>query len=123
MAGHEVRFLNQIGSTDVLLAEAQVRGGHRTGLLGVINEVGLGVVAGFLADDLDRVLVGADCTVGTETEEHRLVDAFHRVLVAVINFQAAVGDVLFDADHELVLGVLDLEVVEHGLGHGRIELF
>ena len=112
MAGHEVGLLHQVGGTDVLLAETQVRGGHGAGLLGVVDEVGLGVVAGLFADDLDGVLVGADGAVGTEAEEHRLVDAFHRVLVGVVHLQAAVGNVFLDADHELVLRLGGLEVVE-----------
>src|SRR6185369_696039 len=90
--------------------------------LRVVHEVGLGVVAGLLADDLDGVLVGADCAVGTEPEEHGFVDAFHRVLIRVVDFQAAARDILFDADHELVFRFGSLQVVQDRLGHSRVEL-
>ena len=39
----------------------------------VVDEVALGVVVGLFADDLDRVLVGADGAIRTEAEE----DAAH----------------------------------------------
>ena len=66
MAGYEVGLicLDQIWGMDRLGAETQVRGGNRAGFLRVVNEVALSVVRGFLADDLDRVLVGSDGSVG-----------------------------------------------------------
>jgi hypothetical protein len=61
---------DQVGGADRLGAEAQVRGGHGAGLLGVVDEVALGVVFGvFGADDLDGVLVGAHGAVGAEAVE------------------------------------------------------
>ena len=40
-------------------------------LLGVVDEVALHVKVGLVADDLDRVLVGADRAVGAEPVEDR----------------------------------------------------
>jgi hypothetical protein len=51
-------------------AKAQVRDGHGAGFLRVVYEEALGVVVGFFTDDLDRVLVGANGTVGAEAVEH-----------------------------------------------------
>ena len=56
--GYEVRGLHQIGGMDGLIGEAQVALGHTSGLLGVIVEIGLGVLIGGLADDLHGILVG-----------------------------------------------------------------
>ena len=77
VTGDEVGMVDQVGGIDRLLAEAQVRDGDGAGLLGVVDEVGLGKVVGGLADDLDGVLVGADGAVGAEAEEHRFVGAGH----------------------------------------------
>ena len=69
MAGDEVGLVDQVGRTDRVFAEAQVGDRDAAGLLGVIGEVGLGVHVGMVADDLDRVLVGADGAVGAEAPE------------------------------------------------------
>jgi hypothetical protein len=69
VAGHEGSMLDQVGRADRVGPEAQVRNGETTGLLGVVEEVALGVVVGLFADDLDRVLVGAHGAVGTHAVE------------------------------------------------------
>ena len=65
VASHEVCFLftQQISRLDHLLAETQVRSGHATSLLGVIDEVSLNFIVGGVTDNLDRVLVGTNSTV------------------------------------------------------------
>ena len=65
MAGHEVRLVrfDEIRCADGFWSKAQVRHGHRAGFLRVVVEVALGEVVGLFADDLDRVLVRADCAV------------------------------------------------------------
>src|SRR6202044_1767303 len=69
MAGYEVGARDEVGGADGLGPEAEVRGGEGAGLLGVVNEVALGVVGGLGADDLDGVLVGAYRAVRTEAIE------------------------------------------------------
>ena len=59
VAGHEVGLVDIVGGPDGLIAEAQVADGDAAGLLGVVLEVGLHVLVGVVADDLDGVLVGA----------------------------------------------------------------
>jgi hypothetical protein len=106
VAGDEVRALDEVGRADGLGTEAQVRDGDRPGLLGVVDEVALGEQVRALADDLDRRLVGADGAVRAEPEEHRL-DLAGRAGVAEfgVDRQAQVGDVVVDADREVLLGL------------------
>ena len=71
MTSDKVGRGDQVWCADLFLAEAQVTGGHAAGLLGVVNEVSLNFVVGAVTDNLDRVLVGANGTIGAETVEHR----------------------------------------------------
>ena len=116
VAGHEVRLLDEVGGADGAGAEAQV--GDRDGarLLGVVDEVALGVVLRLLADDLDGVLVGAHRAVGAEAEE----DGAHAVVgvdVEVgVDRDRGVGHVVHDADREVVARALAAdELVEDRL--------
>ena len=105
VAGHEIRLGDEVAGADRLGAEAQVGGGDGAGLLGIVNEVALGVVVGLFADDLDGVLVGADGAIRAESVEQGAHGAggFGGVIGIVV--QAGVGDVVLDADGEVVLGV------------------
>ena len=71
MAGDEIGTSDQIAGTDWLGPEAQVGHGHGTGFFRVIDEISLRAIRRVLADDLDRVLVGAHRAVGAQTEEDR----------------------------------------------------
>ena len=51
------------------MAEAQVALGDAAGLLGVILKIGLHILLGVVADDLDRVLVGAHGAVAAKAPE------------------------------------------------------
>ena len=66
-----------------------------------------------VADDLDGVLVGADSTVRTEAEELALVGASLCQGDLLLLGQRLEGDVVHDADGEIGLGLLALEVLEH----------
>jgi len=63
VAGDEVGRLDQVGQADRLGPETQVRRRNGAGLLGIVEEIALGVVVGLLTDDTDRVVVGAHCAV------------------------------------------------------------
>jgi hypothetical protein len=93
------------------------------GLLRVVDEVTLRVVLRLLADDLDRVLVRADGTVGAESEE----DGAHAILGLDIelgvHLQGSVGDVIHDPDREVVARALPSgELVKCGLDLGGGEV-
>ena len=64
----KVRRLDKVRRADVVLAKADVGGGHRAGFLGVVHKVPLGKET-VGADDLHRVFVGAYRTVGAQTVE------------------------------------------------------
>ena len=66
-SARSTRYAERIGRG----LDAQVRDGDRARLLRVVDEVALRVEIGLLADDLDRVLVGAHGAVGAEAVEHR----------------------------------------------------
>ena len=71
VAGHEAGAIYEISGADGPRARAQVRDRDRARFLRVIHEVALHVALGFLADDLDGVLVGAHGAVGAEAIEQR----------------------------------------------------
>ncbi|OPZ60770.1 MAG: hypothetical protein BWY87_00264 [Deltaproteobacteria bacterium ADurb.Bin510] len=121
-AGHEVGLLDQVGRTDRRLAESQVRNRQAARLLGVIGEVALGVHVGVVADDFDRVLVGAHGAIRAQTVELALDRTLSRAFDLGQQRQRGVGDVVDDADGEAILGVHLLEVVEHAddLGRGGV---
>ena len=122
VAGDEVGAVDQIGALDRVVAEAQVADGDAAGLLGVIGEVGLRVLVGVVADDLDGVLVGADGAVRAQAVEHAADGALGGDVQRLAQRQAGLGHVVVDADGEVVLGGLLGDVVEHGLDHGGVEL-
>jgi hypothetical protein len=63
-AGDEVSVLDIIFGADWLFAEAEVATSGAAGFTGVILEIGLSILSGRIADDLDGVLVGGDGSVG-----------------------------------------------------------
>ena len=122
VAGDVVRRVDQVGGLDGLLAEAQVGDRDAAGLLGVVGEIGLRVHVGVVADDLDRTLVGADRAVGAQAPELALHGAGGGDIQAGTHCKRGVGDVVDDADREVVLGGGGLHVVVDGLDHGGVEL-
>ena len=118
VAGDEVGAVDQVGGPNRLGTEAKVRDGDRTGLLGVVDEVSLGEQVRAFADDLDRGLVGAHGAVRAEPEEHGLDFAGGPGVVEFrVDRQAQVGDVVVDADREVLLGLGCGELVEDRLDH------
>ena len=124
MAADEVGLVvaDQVGGMNRLGREAQVRDGHRTGLFRVVDEIALAVELGFLAHDLDGVLVGAHRAVRAQAVEH----AAHHALAGIgaeirVPLQAGVGEVVDDADGEMILRLVFFQFVEHALDHARRE--
>ena len=75
VASHKVGGVHQIGRTDGVITEAEVRASETTRLLRVVREVGLAVLIGCFTDDFYRVLVSTNSTVSTETIELSLEHA------------------------------------------------
>ena len=122
MAGDEVRFGDQIRRVNRSRSEAQVRHRRRAGLLRVVDEVSLRVERCLFADDLDRVLVGADGAVRAQPVEDRAHDLGVLGRKARVVVEAHPRDIVHDADREVVHRALLLQLVQHGLHHGRGEL-
>ena len=113
MACDEVGGVHKISGTDGFVAETQVRAGEASGLLGVVCEICLAVFVGVVADNFYGVLVGTYSTVGAETVEF----GFECAGVAEGNFgqqgQRSKGNVVYNADGEVVLGHGQSEVFEY----------
>ncbi|CDC68726.1 putative uncharacterized protein [Oscillibacter sp. CAG:155] len=121
VAGHEVSLVDVVRRLDGLVAEAQVADGHAAGLLGVILEVCLNILVGMVADDLDGVLVGADGTIAAQAPELALDGALGSHAGSGLLLQAEVRDIIHDADGELTLHLVLVQLVidsEHGSRRG-----
>ena len=99
----EVGLADQVGRLDGMRPKAQVRDGARAGLLRVVDEIALRVVVSFFADDLDRVLVGADGAVGAQAPEHAAHGVFGFDVEVRVVVEAGVRHIVVDADGEVVL--------------------
>ncbi len=114
---------NQIGRVDGIRPEAQVRDGDRPRFLGVVDEVALCIVAGLLADNLDRILVGSHRAIRAQPPEHALhgistFDGKSRVVL-----QAAMGHVVMNANCKVLFRFGHGHLVEDTLDHRRREFF
>ena len=78
MAGNEVSLVYIIGALDRLVTEAKMGDSDTAGLLRVILEICLSILICVVTDDLDGVLVCADCTVAAESPELALDRALGR---------------------------------------------
>ena len=115
VAGNEVGLVDVVRALDGLVAEAQMADGDAAGLLGVVLEVGLHILVGMVADDLNGVLVRADGAVAAQTPELALDGAFRGGVRAVlVLFEGQVRHVVDDADGELVLRLILLQLVVNG---------
>ena len=101
-------------------AEAEVGDGHRPRLLGVEDEVALGEEVGLLADDLDRVAVGAHSAVRAEAVEEGAHGVLRLGVKAGDGLQAQVRHVVADADREVALRRLGGELRENAGDHGGV---
>ena len=104
MAGHEIGAADEIGGTNRLRPEPQVRHRHAAGFLGIIDEIALRVIFGAFADDLDGILVRADGAVRTQAVEQgaNYLGGFGGEFR--VEFQARVRHIIVDADGEVIFG-------------------
>ena len=121
MTGDEVGIVDEVRRLDRVGSVPQVRDGHRARLLGVVDEVALGVQFGVRTDDLHRGLVRADGAVAAERrEDRRPVPCRHTE--RRVDRQAGVADVVVDADGEPASWRIRSQLVEDRLHHRRGEL-
>ncbi len=113
VACHEVGGCHQISRADGLVAEAEVRAGESARLLGVVGEVGLAVLVGVVADNLHRVLVGTDCTVGSKAVEFSLECAGSAESHLLLEGERLEGNVVDDTEREVVLRLWKSKILEH----------
>ena len=104
VAGDEVGGVDQIGGADLVGAEAEMRNRNTSGLLGVVDEIPLGVVLRVIPDDFDGVLVGPHSAVGAEAEEETPGGLGIRGGEVGIVVQAHMGDVVVNSHGETLLG-------------------
>ena len=123
MAGHEAGFANEVRRPHQLVAEAQVRDGRGAGFLRVVDEIALGEFPSLLADDLDRILVGAHSAIGAEAEEYGASPVRRLDIDGGIILERQAGDVVVDANGERVLWLRPAELGEDGEHHRGGELF
>ena len=69
VAGHQRGALDQVAGADRPRPKTQVRNSDRARFLGVVDEIALGKQIGVLANDRDRVFIGAHGAIGAEAVE------------------------------------------------------
>ncbi len=117
VACHEVGGVHQVGRTDGFVAETEVRAGEAARFLRVVCEVSLTILVGVLTDDFHRVLVCAHGAVSAEAVELGLVDACAAKGHFSLRGKRGEGNVVDDADGEVILGHGKGEVLEHADDH------
>ena len=122
MTGYKARVFDQVGRPDRSRTEAQMRDRHGPRFLRVVDEVALHVEVRLFADDLDRILVGADRAVRTQPEEDRAYDVVRLDVEFGVVLQRAMRDIVDDPDGKTTARPFRLELIEHRLDHGRREL-
>ncbi len=115
VACDEVGLVHVIATADGLITEAQVADGDAARLLRIVLEVRLNVLIGGIADDLDRVLVGAHRSVAAQTPELALDGAGSRGVGGVgILGKRQVRHIVDDPDGEFPSGSVLAQLVVHG---------
>ena len=122
MAGDVVGMGDEVAGLDGLLAKAQMGNCEAAGLLGVVGEVGLGIEIGVVANDLDGLLVCTNGTVSAKAEELALDGALGHGVEFLLDVEAQVGHIVFDAHCEVVLGLAAEHVVVDSLDHAGGEV-
>ena len=121
-ASHEISVADEVGRANWLRAETLMGSRDGAGFLGVVNEVTLRVVVRLLADDFDGIFVRSDGAVGTEADEDTAADfGGFQVEIGFITERSA-GNVVDDAEGEVVDRLPADKVVEGGFRHARGEV-
>ena len=100
------------------MTKTQVALGHTAGLLRVILKVGLRILIGIVADDLDGVFVGAYRAVRAETPELAGDDRLAGGDDILAHGQGQMGYIVVDADGEMI-SLFARHIIKHGLNVRR----
>ena len=107
---NKIRGIDQISAENRLVAKAQMALRQAAGLHRVVREIRLRVLAADKADGRDRVLVRADRAVAAETPQLAAdLTRMRKLDLGVV--ERGVGNVIVDADGEVVLRRVLREVV------------
>src|SRR5205085_4114106 len=123
VTGDEAGATNQVGALYWARPEAQVRNGHGSRLLRVIDEIALREIRRLFADDLHGVLVGADRAIRAQAPEDGAHDIRRLGVERLIVIETAHRYVVVDADDKMVLRIRLRQLVVNGFDHRRRELF
>src|SRR5438876_8194064 len=88
----------------------------------IIDKIALSIIGCFFPDDLDRVLVGSDGAVGSETVEEGAKDVLFFGAERRVVTQGGMRDVVDDPDGEVVLRLRRSHLVKDAPDHGGSEL-
>ena len=123
MDGNQVRFVNEIGAVDRVRPKTQMRNGERARLFGIIDKVALGIIVGLFADNLNRILVGADCAIRTQAPENRTYRFVGFDIKVVVILQMGVADIINNANRKMILRMDLGQFGEDATDHGRRKFF
>ena len=123
MAGDKVSLVYIICGMNRLVTEAEMRYGKTAGLLRVICEVSLSLLVGIIADDFNRIFVGADGSVRADTPEFA-GDGPGRNGIRILGIgKRQMCNVVFDADCEVIQRILSVKIAEDGENVGGSGVF
>ena len=121
VASYEVSLVDEVCASDRGVAESQVGYGDTARLLGVVSKVCLSVFLGVVADNLDGVFIAAYGTVRAESVELAGDCALRSGVDFLLDIDGGIGNVVDDADGEVILGILAFNVLEDSVDHRRGE--
>ena len=122
MTCYEIRVIDEVRRLDRICSESQVGDGNPAGFLGVVFKITLCIHIGFVADNLDRTLIGADRTIGTEAPELALDRPFFISMEILNRSQGFECHIIRNTDSEVILRIVGREVFIDcsDLGRSRI---
>ncbi len=114
MACYEISFIDIIRTLDGLIAETKMGDSDTACLLRVVLEICLNEFIGMVADNLDGILVCADCSVAAETPEFTFDSTLGRGVGSFFLLKRKERNVVVNSDCELLLGLVLFKLVVNG---------
>ncbi len=97
MAANKVGLIHEVGGVDRRFSYPQMGDGQAARLLGIIDEIALGIERRAVADDLDVILGRRDGAIAAQTIEQGLQTIGNRTNVRLAR-QGELADIVVDAD-------------------------